>query len=113
MPLLKDLYQYITPQYAVYWRVIGTLLGLPSATLDIIEYDNPHRASQCCNAMLSQWLLAENISSTWENLFTAIESPTVLVCMKDSDKGYSYVYTVNMYTYVRTYISLPTICINN
>ena len=27
-PELKDLYQHITPRYAVHWKVIGTLLGL-------------------------------------------------------------------------------------
>ena len=28
-PLLKDLYQHITPQYAADWVVIGTLLDIP------------------------------------------------------------------------------------
>ena len=36
-PLLKDLYQHITPQYAADWEVIGTLLGLPSGDLKAIE----------------------------------------------------------------------------
>ena len=55
-PKLKDLYQHITPQYAVDWKVIGTLLGLPSGTLDIIEHDNHYKARECCNAMWVRWL---------------------------------------------------------
>ena len=37
IPLLKDLHNHITPDYAAHWRVIRTLLGLPSGTLDIIK----------------------------------------------------------------------------
>ena len=40
-PLLKDLYQHITPQYAADWKVIGTLLGLPSGELKTIEAEYP------------------------------------------------------------------------
>ena len=90
-PELRDLRRYIIPQYSAYWKVIGILLGLSNATLNIIEVNNSHSATGCCNDMLISWFRAENISSTWENLFTAIESPAVLMCMKDSDKGYSYI----------------------
>ena len=34
-PRLKDLYRHITPQYALKWKVIGTLLGLPSEKLNL------------------------------------------------------------------------------
>ena len=74
--LLKDLYQYITPQYAADWIVIGTLLGLPSVTLDIIEHDHMHKATHCCNAMLRKWLEMDTTAS-WSKLFTVIESPAV------------------------------------
>lgn len=75
-PSLRDLYQYITPQYAADWDVIGILLGLPSGTLDIIERDYVHKATRCCNAMLRKWLEMDTTAS-WEKLFTAIESPAV------------------------------------
>ena len=39
--LLKDLYQHITPQYAADWKVIGSLLGLPSGELKAIEAGYP------------------------------------------------------------------------
>ena len=75
-PLLKDLYQYFTPQYAADWEVIGTLLGLPSGTLSIIEHDNMHKATRCCNAMLRRWLEIDT-GATWGKLFTVIESPAL------------------------------------
>ena len=75
-PLLKHLYQHITPQYAADWIVIGTLLGLPSGTLDIIEHDHMHKATRCCNAMLRKWLEMDTTAS-WRKLFTVIESPAV------------------------------------
>ena len=75
-PLLKDLYQHITPQYAADWKVIGTLLGLPSATIDNIEHDNHYKARQCCNVMLNMWLQVDTTAS-WRKLFIVIESPAV------------------------------------
>ena len=75
-PLLKDLYQHIAPQYAADWIVIGTLLGLPIGTLDIIEHDHMHKATRCCNAMLKKWLEVDTAAS-WGKLFSVIESPTM------------------------------------
>ena len=75
-PSSKDLYQYFTPQYAVQWRVIGTLLGLPMQILDFIEHDNHYKAKECCNAMLNKWLQVD-ITASWGRLFTVIESPAV------------------------------------
>ena len=81
VPLLKDLYQYITPQYATHWKVIGTQLGLSTAALDIIEVDNMHKAMQCCNSMLKKWLEVDTTAS-WGKLFKVIESPAVC-CASD------------------------------
>ena len=75
-PLPKDLQQCFTPRYAAQWRVIGTQLGLPSGTLDIIEHDNHYKARECCNAMLKEWLQVDTTAS-WRKLFTVIESPAV------------------------------------
>jgi len=76
VPSLKDFYNHITPQYATDWKVIGTLLGLPSGALDIIENDNMCKAVHCCNSMLKRWLEVDETAS-WEKLFAAIESPAV------------------------------------
>ena len=56
--------------------MIGTQLGLPSGTLDIIEHDNCHKASSSCNAMLKKWLEVDK-SATWNKLLTVIHSPAV------------------------------------
>ena len=89
-PLLRDLHYYITPQYASQWKVIGTLLGLPNGTLDIIEYDNPFKARECCNAMLKKWLQVDTTAS-WGKMFTVIESPAV----STSDRGDLSLYIVS------------------
>ena len=75
-PLLEDLHQHFTSQYAVQWKVIGTLLGLPSGELDIIEHDNMWNATHCCNAMLEKWLEVDPTAS-WNKLFAVIELPAV------------------------------------
>ena len=75
-PLLKDLYQPITPQYASDWKVIGTLLGLPSGELKAIEAGYPTNVKWCCNLMLKNWLELDTTAS-WNKLFTVIESPAV------------------------------------
>jgi len=75
-PLLKDLHNQITPHYAARWRVIGTLLGLPGGTIDIIEQDNVYRSVPCCNDMWSKWLKMDP-SASWEKLLEVIESPAV------------------------------------
>ena len=75
-PLLKDLYQHITPQYAADWKVIGILLGLPSGELKAIEAGYPTNVKWCCNAMLEKWLEMDTTAS-WGKLFTVIESPAV------------------------------------
>ena len=56
--------------------MIGTLLGLPSGTLDIIEQDNVYRSVPCCNAMWRKWLKKDPAAS-WEKLLEVIESPAV------------------------------------
>ena len=85
-PLLKDLYQHITPKYAADWKVIGTLLGLPNATLDIIEHDNHYKAKKCCNAMLNKWLQVDTTAS-WGKLFTVIDHESLAVSCSAPDKG--------------------------
>ena len=75
-PRLKDLHNHITPHYAVHWRVIGTLLDLPSGILDIIKYDNHDKARPCCNAMLKKWLEVDP-SASWNKLLSVIQSPAV------------------------------------
>lgn len=62
-PKLTDLYEHITPQYALKWKVMGILLGLDSERLDIIEHDNRDKAEACCNDMLKWWLRVDHTAS--------------------------------------------------
>ena len=79
-PQMKDLYEHITPRYATKWRKTGTLLGLPTGALDIIENDNRGKAESCCNGMFEKWLDI-NQTASWGKLFDAgIELPTVMAC---------------------------------
>ena len=83
-PLLRDLVEHVTPQYAIDWKAIGTLLGLSSESLVIIEYDHMHKATRCCNAMWRFWLEMDPTAS-WNKLFTVIESTAM--SYKAPDKG--------------------------
>ena len=76
VPLLKDLYEHITPQYAADWKVIGVLLDLPAGEIRAIEAGNPTNTKWCCNSMLEYWLEVDT-SATWRKMFCAIESPAV------------------------------------
>ena len=83
-PLLKDLYQHITPQHAADWKTIGTLLGIPIGELKAIEAGYPTDVKWCCNEMWIQWLKVDTTAS-WRKLFTVIES-TAVSCSAP-DKG--------------------------
>ena len=74
-PQLKDLYVHFTPQYALKWKVIGTLLDITSEKLGIIEHDNHHKAEICCNEMLRWWLRVD-LNASWQKLFTVIDVTT-------------------------------------
>ena len=75
-PLLKDLYQHITPQHAADWKTIETLLGIPIEELEAIEAGYPTNVKWCCNQMWILWLKVDTTAS-WRKLFTIIESPAV------------------------------------
>lgn len=72
-PLLKDLSEYVTPKYAVHWKLIGTQLGLPNNMLDIIEEDYRFRVVSRCNAMFNHWLELDT-NASWKKIFSVIES---------------------------------------
>ena len=75
-PLLKDLYQHITPQYAADWKLIGILLDLPSGELKAIDAGYPTNVKWCCNQMLEKWLDIDT-TALWGKLLAVIESPAV------------------------------------
>ena len=56
--------------------MIGTLLGLSTGVIDLIQCNNHYRAELCCNDMLKMWLQVDPAAS-WGKLFDVIESPAV------------------------------------
>ena len=76
IPLLKDLYLFVTPQYGPDWKVIGTLLGLSSKVLQVIEAAHPTSSTRSCNQMLENWLKLDS-TATWKKLFSILESSAV------------------------------------
>jgi len=71
VPVLKDLYEQVTPYYAAYWKMIGAHLGILKGELDSIKYGNGDQPAQCCNAMLAKWLEIDPTAS-WHKLFVAV-----------------------------------------
>ena len=76
-PELKHLHNLVSPNYAATWRKIGHYLGLEDGQLDIIDHDHYHRAEDCCDTVLEQWLDTDT-TATWDKVIKAIESPVVL-----------------------------------
>ena len=69
------------------WKVIGTLLGLPSGELKAIEAGYATNVMWCCNQMLEKWLDVDTTAS-WGKLFTIIESPAVSISqVVDKSRG--------------------------
>ena len=76
VPLLKNLYENVTPLYAADWYEIGILLGLPSGELKAIKAGNPTDTKWCCNNMLEKWVDVDP-SASWRKMFDALQSPAV------------------------------------
>ena len=91
-PLLKDLYEHISPRYAAVWKVLGTMLGLPTGELNTIEAEYPTNFKWCCERMLEKWLDMDT-TATWKKMFTAIESPAIS-SSQEIDKGICHNYVV-------------------
>ncbi|XP_065885974.1 protein NLRC5-like [Dysidea avara] len=71
-PRLKDLHNLITPLHAVRWREIGNHLGLQSGLLEIINYDQQHKAEDCCNMVWEHWLDMDS-NACWKKVLDAID----------------------------------------
>ena len=56
--------------------MLGTLLGLSTGLIDLIQCNSHYKADLCCNEMLKKWLQVDPAAS-WGKLFDAIESPAL------------------------------------
>ena len=100
-PLLSDLKEYFTPQYAADWKEIGIILGLDPAILANIKGNYNRSVTDCCNAMLNKWLKIDNTAS-WGKLLTVVESPPISTA---TDKGdYTVVYISSQMIKVAKYM---------
>ena len=70
------MHNLITPQYAAYWRVIGTSLGFGTGYLDAVECDYPKNNFWCCNKLLEKWVDSDTTAS-WKKIIQIIYSPAV------------------------------------
>ena len=71
-PEYKDLCNFVTRDYANYWKQIGVELGLRKVKLDAIETERFYQ-SERCNEMLGHWLDFDR-NASWKKLEEAIQS---------------------------------------
>ena len=71
-PVLKDLHNIVTPDYAIHWRIFGTHLKIKSGVLDTIYHDYQHKAEDCCNAVWEEWLNIDT-NAVWSKLITIVD----------------------------------------
>ena len=83
-PLFKDLDQYVTPQCAEQWNVIGERLGLTSEALFMIKLNHSKSKLKCCNAMFKKWLDIDDTAS-WQKLFNILKS--LGICNNFNDRS--------------------------
>ena len=71
-PEYKDLCNFVTRDYANYWKQIGVKLGLRKVKLDTIEKERFYQ-SECCNEMLGHWLNFD-VNASWKKIQEVIQS---------------------------------------
>ena len=92
-PELKDLVEHVTPQYAIHWKEIGILIGVPVGEIQAIELGHPTMPKVCCNEMFTKWLECD-VHANWDKVFAAIDSPAVpkpIICKMPGSGKYRYV----------------------
>ena len=81
-PLLKDLFNFVTPDYGIYWRRIGENLGVRQGILDAIGNDNHQKAEECCNAMWEEWLNIDT-KAAWCKVIQIVDNDDLTINMDD------------------------------
>ena len=71
-PLLKDLSNLVTPDYAAHWNIIGSLLGIENPKLQIIKHDIGSNAINCLTEVWGVWL-ETNGDASWKNVLDVID----------------------------------------
>ena len=81
-PLLRDLFNIVTPDYGIYWRKIGESLGIRQGILNTIGGDNHYKAEDCCNAMWEEWLNIDT-RAAWCKVIQIIDNDDLTMNMDD------------------------------
>jgi len=55
-PPIQFISNYIVPQWAPWWRQLGTELKIDDYLMRIIERDNPNNCQRCCFELLEEWM---------------------------------------------------------
>ena len=82
-PELKELFKFVTPKYAAYWKEVGVYLGIEPGQLDAIKLNNCGDANRSCNDVLAKWLKID-VNATWEKLFEAIDFAIISLSNNDA-----------------------------
>ena len=68
------------------WRNIGTLIGLTSGRLNIIEEDRRSKPEDCCREVFDDWLKQGDQGSyptTWDSMCTLLEDLNFIKTAKE------------------------------
>ena len=72
-PNIKDIHNYVVPQWASKWRQLGTQLNIDQHLMDNIEHDHPSDCERCCCEVFTEWLDIYPAAS-WNDIITAVDS---------------------------------------
>ena len=92
-PEVKDLFNYVTSQYGIHWKKIGTHLGVDAHQLDVIDNDNSGDTTRKCNSMFIKWL-ERDTSATWTKFFEAFD-----LAMQSASKWLTSQFLLSFYMY--------------
>ena len=88
-PLLKDLYDLVTPSAADKWKDIGVHLLHPilieKRVLEVIAADHLHSVENCCKSMFNKWLETQKDAS-WSQLIKVINAIGLHSLSKELEK---------------------------
>ena len=75
---------YLLDKISMKWRSLGMLLDLSYSTLETLEKEYRNDPTECCRALLSQWLESPppQYPNTWKGLIELLEDSQLgqIVC---------------------------------
>ena len=104
---MSELHTNVVNQYAAHWKKLALKLGLADHQIETISENNkfnPNRATDCCIAVLEEWIGRGDYSPTWGKLSNAIDEiendEDISVCLMMKMSGcYTNLRMIVLYTY--------------